>query len=138
MDEKGYIRITGRTKDIIIRGAENIPVVEVETELYKHPAVAQVAVVAYPDARLGERACAVIVTKAGHALTLAEMQEFLRSRGLTRQYWPERLELRDSLPMTASGKIQKFVLRQMLREAEESPPKKARPRGAAQEGQPGK
>lgn len=119
MDEKGYIRITGRSKDIIIRGAENIPVVEVEAELYKHPAVALVAVVAYPDDRLGERACAVIVPKAGQSLTLADMQDFLKGRGLTRQYWPERLELRDTLPMTASGKIQKFALRQMLREEAE-------------------
>ncbi len=119
MDEKGYIRITGRSKDIIIRGAENIPVVEVEAELYKHPAVALAAVVAYPDERLGERACAVIVLKAGQSLTFAEMQDFLKGRGLTRQYWPERLELRDRLPMTASGKIQKFALRQMLREEAE-------------------
>lgn len=119
MDEKGYIRITGRSKDIIIRGAENIPVVEVEAELYKHPSVALVAVVAYPDDRLGERACAVIVPKAGQSLTLADMQDFLKGRGLTRQYWPERLELRDTLPMTASGKIQKFALRQMLREEAE-------------------
>ena len=116
MDEKGYIRITGRSKDIIIRGAENIPVVEVEAELYKHPAVATVAVVGYPDERLGERACAFVVPKPGQTLTFAEMQAFLADRGMTKQYWPERLELRDSLPMTASGKIQKFALRKMLRE----------------------
>jgi len=116
IDDRGYIRITGRSKDIIIRGAENIPVVEVEAELYKHPAVALVAVVGYPDERLGERACAFVVPKAGQSLTFAQMQAFLAERGMTRQYWPERLELRDSLPMTASGKIQKFALRKMLRD----------------------
>lgn len=117
VDEKGYLRICGRSKDIIIRGAENIPVVEVEAELYKHPAVATVAVVAEPDERLGERACAFVVPKPGQSLTFDEMKSFLQGRGLTKQYWPERLELRDSLPMTASGKIQKFALRAELRKA---------------------
>lgn len=115
LDEGGYLRICGRSKDIIIRGAENIPVVEVESELYKHPAVATVAVVAYPDERLSERVCAVIVPKPGQSLTFEEMQTFLQESGMTKQYWPERLELRDSLPMTASGKIQKFALREELR-----------------------
>jgi cyclohexanecarboxylate-CoA ligase len=59
IDAQGYLRITGRSKDVIIRGGENIPVVEVETLLYKHPAVLQAAVVGFPDARLGERACAL-------------------------------------------------------------------------------
>lgn len=115
VDEKGYIRITGRSKDIIIRGAENIPVVEVEAELYKHHAVATVAVVGYPDERLGERACAFIIPKPGQTITLDEMKAFLEGAGVTKQYWPERLELRDTLPMTASGKIQKFALRDELR-----------------------
>lgn len=115
VDKKGYIRITGRSKDIIIRGAENIPVVEVEAELYKHPSVATVAVVGAPDERLGERACAFVIPKPGQSLTFDEMKTFLHGRGLTKQYWPERLELRDSLPMTASGKIQKFALRAELR-----------------------
>lgn len=115
VDEKGYLRICGRSKDIIIRGAENIPVVEVEAELYKHPAVATVAVVAEPDERLGERACAFVIPKPGQSLTFDEIKAFLQERGLTKQYWPERLELRDGLPMTASGKIQKFALRAELR-----------------------
>lgn len=115
VDAKGYVRITGRSKDIIIRGAENIPVVEVEAELYKHPAVATVAVVGAPDERLGERACAFVITKSGQSLGFEEMKEFLQDRGLTKLYWPERLELRDALPMTASGKIQKFALRGELR-----------------------
>lgn len=115
VDARGYVRITGRSKDIIIRGAENIPVVEVEAELYKHPAVATVAVVAAPDERLGERACAFIILKPGQTLTFEAMKSFLQERGLTKQYWPERLELRETLPMTASGKIQKFALRAELR-----------------------
>ena len=115
MDEAGYIRICGRSKDVIIRGAENIPVVEVEALLYKHPAVQQVAIVAYPDERLGERACAYIVPKDGQAIDFAGMIDFLTAQHLARQYFPERLELRDRLPATASGKIQKFALRNELK-----------------------
>ena len=73
MDERGYIRISGRSKDVIIRGGENIPVVEIEALLYRHPAVAQVAIVAYPDERLGERACAVVVPKPGQSIDFATM-----------------------------------------------------------------
>lgn len=115
MDEAGYIRICGRSKDVIIRGAENIPVVEVEALLYKHPAVHQVAIVAYPDDRLGERACAFIVPKPGQTIDFAEMAAFLGAQRLAKQYFPERLELRDRLPATASGKIQKFALRNELK-----------------------
>jgi len=115
-DEDGYIRICGRSKDIIIRGAENIPVIEVEGALFKHPAVASVAIVGYPDDRLGERACAFVVPKPGMSLTFDEMQGFLEQSHFSKQYWPERLEVRDSLPSTASGKVQKFALRKMLRE----------------------
>lgn len=116
MDERGYIRISGRSKDIIIRGAENIPVFEVEGILFKHPAIHQVAIVAYPDDRLGERACAFVTLKPGAGFDFDEMQRHLREHKLAIQYWPERLEIRDSLPATASGKIQKFALRRMLRE----------------------
>ncbi|MGA0542429.1 cyclohexanecarboxylate-CoA ligase [Neotabrizicola sp. VNH66] len=115
MDAEGYIRICGRSKDVIIRGAENIPVVEVEALLYRHPAVQQVAIVAYPDDRLGERACAFVVPRAGQAIDFSGMVSFLESQHLARQYFPERLELRDRLPATASGKIQKFALRNELR-----------------------
>jgi len=116
MDERGYIRIAGRSKDIIIRGAENIPVFEVESILFKHPAIHQVAIVAYPDERLGERACAFVTLKPGASFDFDEMQRHLREHKLAVQYWPERLEIRESLPATASGKIQKFALRKMLRE----------------------
>lgn len=116
MDAAGYIRICGRSKDVIIRGAENIPVVEVEALLYKCPAVHQVAIVAYPDERLGERACAFIVPKPGQKIGFADMIGFLESQHLAKQYFPERLEIRDRLPSTASGKIQKFALRNELRQ----------------------
>jgi len=112
----GYIRISGRSKDVIIRGGENIPVVEVEALLYKHPAVAQVAIVAYPDERLGERACAVVVPKSGGAIDFPAMVEFLKSQKLAVQYIPERLIVREAMPATPSGKIQKFRLREMLQQ----------------------
>jgi cyclohexanecarboxylate-CoA ligase len=116
MDANGYIRISGRSKDVIIRGGENIPVFEIEALLYKHPAVAQVAIVAYADERLGERACAVVVPKAGQMLDLTGMVEFLKSQKVALQYIPERLIVRDAMPATPSGKIQKFKLREMLRD----------------------
>jgi cyclohexanecarboxylate-CoA ligase len=118
MDANGYIRISGRSKDVIIRGGENIPVVEIEALLYKHPAVAQVAIVAYPDERLGERACAVIVPKTGKTIDFATMIDFLKSQKLAIQYIPEKLIVRDAMPATPSGKIQKFRLREMLRQGE--------------------
>jgi len=116
MDERGYIRITGRSKDVIIRGGENIPVVEVEALLYRHPAIAAVAIVAYPDERLGERACAVVVPKAGQSIDLPSVAEFLKSKKIAVQYIPERLIVLAAMPTTPSGKVQKFKLREMLRE----------------------
>ena len=116
MDKDGYIRISGRSKDVIIRGGENIPVVEVEALLYKHPAVAQVAIVAYPDERLGERACAVVVPRQGQSLAFEEMVAFLKEQKLANQYIPEKLALREAMPATPSGKIQKFRLREMMRD----------------------
>lgn len=114
LDERGYIRISGRAKDVIIRGGENIPVVEIESLLYQHPAVLQVAIVAYPDERLGERACAVVATKPGATLDFDGMVEFLASHKVAKQYLPERLVVVDAMPTTPSGKIQKFKLRETI------------------------
>jgi cyclohexanecarboxylate-CoA ligase len=113
MDDEGYIRISGRVKDVLIRGGENVPVVEIENLLYKHPAVAAVAVVGYPDARLGERGCAFIVAKPGTTIDLAAMQAYLAECKMAKQFWPERVELVADLPRTASGKIQKFKLKEV-------------------------
>jgi cyclohexanecarboxylate-CoA ligase len=118
LDAQGYVRITGRSKDVIIRGGENIPVVEIEALLYRHPAIALAAVVAYPDERLGERACAVVVPKAGQTIDLPSIVDFMKSQKVAVQYIPERLIVRDAMPSTPSGKIQKFKLRDMLREGE--------------------
>src|SRR6185436_20626116 len=118
MDEAGYIRISGRSKDVIIRGGENIPVVEIESLLYRHPAVAQAAIVAYPDERLGERACAVVVPKPGCSVDLPSIVQFLKGQQVAIQYIPERLVVRDAMPATPSGKIQKFKLRELLRDHE--------------------
>ena len=110
----GAIRITGRSKDLIIRGGENIPVAEIEGGLITHPLVHEVAVVAAPDERLGEQVCAVVVPAGAEAPTLAGLRAHLESLGMTKQYWPEQLVVKEALPKTASGKTQKFALREEL------------------------
>jgi cyclohexanecarboxylate-CoA ligase len=112
IDEAGYVRITGRVKDVINRGGEKVPVAEIEQLLHAHPAVRDVAIVAMPDERLGERACAFVVGE----LDFDAMLEYLDSHRVSKTYWPERLELVESLPRTPSGKVQKFVLRAQARE----------------------
>ena len=109
----GYISISGRTKDIVIRGGENVPVKEVEDVLLRHPQVAGVAVIAKPHDRLGETGCAVVIAE-GDSPTLEELVAFLDDQGVTRQFWPESLEFVESFPMTPSGKVQKYRLRQLV------------------------
>jgi cyclohexanecarboxylate-CoA ligase len=111
IDADGFIRITGRSKDIIIRGGENIPVVEIEGLLFRHPAIQAVAIVGFPDRRLGERACAFVVVKPGETFSHEEMVRFLEQEKIAKQYLPERLEIVEDLPRTPSGKVQKFKLR---------------------------
>ena len=108
----GGIRIVGRTKDLVIRGGENVPVAEVEDLALRHPAVAEVAVIGLPDERLGERACAV-VRSDGAPPTLPDLTRHLDDAGMAKQFWPERLEVVDDFPRTPSGKIQKFKLREL-------------------------
>jgi acyl-CoA synthetase len=116
LDEDGYLTITDRLKDVIIRGGENISAAEVEEALQALPGVAEVAVVAAPDQRLGEHACAVVRMLPGAApATLGEVTAHLSRVGLARQKWPEELRLVDDFPRTASGKIRKLDLRAWLR-----------------------
>ncbi len=118
IDEHGYVRITGRLKDVIIRKGENVSAKEVEDLLYTHPNVADVAVVGLPDAERGELVCAVVVApEAEGAVTMAEIQEFLRHEGLRAQALPERLEVVDAVPRNPTGKVQKHLLRQRYAEA---------------------
>lgn len=110
----GNWRMVGRRKEIINRGGEKISPLEVEEAVLAHPAVASVAVVAMPDRRLGERACAYVVPRQGADLTLEALATFLRERGLATFKLPERLEVVDSLPMTASGKVRRSALRELI------------------------
>jgi cyclohexanecarboxylate-CoA ligase len=116
LDADGYVSITGRSKDLIIRGGENISVAEVENLLFAHPKIAGVAVVGMPDPRLQERACAFVIPAPGESVTLAELVAYLDARSLARQKFPERLEIVTEFPMTPSGKIQKYRLRQLIAE----------------------
>jgi acyl-CoA synthetase (AMP-forming)/AMP-acid ligase II len=112
VDEDGYLTITDRKSDIIIRGGENISALEVEEALLGMPGVAEAAVVAAPDERLGEHAAAVLRLRPGRkAPSLGEMRDHLERMGLARQKWPEELHAVEDFPRTASGKIQKFLLR---------------------------
>jgi cyclohexanecarboxylate-CoA ligase len=112
MDADGYVRVTGRIKDIVIRGGLNISVRQIEDLLTAHPKVSAIAVVGMPDERMGEKVCAYMVpAKGSDPLTLEEIKTYLLDRGLAIQKVPERLEVVDSLPMTATGKIQKHYLR---------------------------
>jgi len=111
-DSHGNVRITGRLKDIILRNAENISALEISDILLKHPRIADVAVIGLPDARTGERVCAVVVPERGRTITLAQVAEHCRAAGVARQKHPEQLEIVDVLPRNSMGKI----LAQQLRD----------------------
>ncbi|HAJ7146912.1 TPA: cyclohexanecarboxylate-CoA ligase [Escherichia coli] len=112
MDEAGYIKITGRKKDIIVRGGENISSREVEDILLQHPKIHDACMVAMPDERLGERSCAYVVLKAPHhSLSLEEVVAFFSRKRVAKYKYPEHIVVIEKLPRTASGKIQKFLLR---------------------------
>jgi non-ribosomal peptide synthetase component E (peptide arylation enzyme) len=112
LDDRGHIRISGRTKDIIIRGGENIPVVEIENLLLTHAAIKEIALVPVPHDRLGETACACVVLRPTFSeVTVEDLGRFLGEHGVAKQFFPEHVRLMSQLPRTASGKIQKFALR---------------------------
>jgi acyl-CoA synthetase len=113
--QDGSVRIVGRIKDMIIRGGQNISAREVEDILLEHPACRIVSVIGIPDERLGELCCAVIICHPGKALGFEEMKQFLIQRGVASFKLPEFLVLRDAVPTTPSGKIQKFKLREELK-----------------------
>jgi acyl-CoA synthetase (AMP-forming)/AMP-acid ligase II len=116
LDEDGYLTITDRVKDVIIRGGENVSAAEIEGALQSLPGVAEVAVVAAPDERLGEHACAVVRMLPGaEPVTLEDVTRHLAEVGLARQKWPEDLRIVDDFPRTAAGKIRKVELRARLR-----------------------
>ena len=115
LDAEGFLTITDRKKDIIIRGGENIASKEVEDYLSGHPAVSEVAVVAAPDERLGERVCAFVILQPDAALTMDDVQAHFAALQVAKQKTPERLEIVAELPRTPSGKVKKFELRERLR-----------------------
>jgi cyclohexanecarboxylate-CoA ligase len=118
LDAGGYLRVTGRVKDIVVRKGEKISAREVEDLLAEHPAVAEVALIPLPDARTGERACACVRLRSGAAApTLADVVAFLRGRDLTPQKLPEQLEVVSDFPRTPSGKIHKKMLREQVEAA---------------------
>jgi acyl-CoA synthetase (AMP-forming)/AMP-acid ligase II len=117
VDDDGYLTITDRKKDVIIRGGENVSAVEVEELVLRIDGIAEVAVVAAPDPRLGERVCAFVRMQAGHEVPdVPAVRTHLEGAGLARQKWPEEVREIEEFPRTPSGKIQKFVLRQRLRD----------------------
>jgi len=113
LDPDGFLTITGRLKDVIIRKGENISAKEVEDLLYQHPKVADVAVIGLPDPKTGERCCAVVqCSDASTPLEFDEMVAFLQNQDLMLQKVPEQLELIDELPRNPTGKIPKHELRE--------------------------
>jgi acyl-CoA synthetase (AMP-forming)/AMP-acid ligase II len=115
-DADGFIRITGRRKDIIIRKGENLSAKGIEDELASHPSIADVAVIGVPDPQSGERVCAcVVLAPDAPALSLDEVRRFMQARGVMRQKIPEQIELMPELPRNATGKVRKDQLRARIK-----------------------
>jgi len=109
-----FLTVSGRKKDLIIRGGENLSPKEIEDALHRHPAIQEVACVAMPHERLGETVCAFVIPRPGCTVDVSMVAAFLEQSGLARQKFPERVELVDDLPRTASGKVQKNLLRDRI------------------------
>ncbi|PON18925.1 hypothetical protein C2W62_05500 [Candidatus Entotheonella serta] len=114
LDAENYVSVVGRKKDMIIRGGANISAREIEELLFTHPKIQNVACVAMPDPVLAERVCAYVICEPGQILNFDEMVAFLKGKRMSVWKLPERLEIRQEFPMTPSGKIQKFMLRQEI------------------------
>jgi acyl-CoA synthetase (AMP-forming)/AMP-acid ligase II len=115
LDARGYLTITDRKKDLIIRGGENLSSREIEDHLVTHPAILDAAVVGLPDPRLGERVAAFVILRTDTALTIEDLGHFFISKGVARQKTPERLMFVTELPRTAAGKVLKQELRKLLK-----------------------
>lgn len=121
MDEEGRIRINGRKKEVIIRGGENISAREIDDDLIGAPGLANSATIGMPDTRLGERICTFIVpTDPTHPPTQQDLIDYLASKHIAKRLWPERVEVIDEIPVTATGKVKRFVLAQILKERMQS------------------
>jgi acyl-CoA synthetase len=113
IDDEGYLTVVGRTSDFIIRGGKNISAPAVEAEVGTHPGVAMIAAVAMPDPVFGERVCAYVEVRPGwEGLTLADLTDHLTARGVTKEWFPERLVVVDALPRSSGGKVAKGELRE--------------------------
>ena len=134
MDAEGYIRINGRIKDVVIRGGENIPIVEIENLLFRHPAVMSAALVGYPDSRLGERACAFVALRPGHRLDLKDVQAYMAENKVAKQYWPERIEVVADLPKTRLARCRNSNCASWQRRSATSSRERARDRPTARSG----
>jgi fatty-acyl-CoA synthase len=111
MDEEGYVNIVGRLKDMVIRGGENVYPREIEEFLYRHPKVQDVQVVGVPDPKYGEELCAWIMLRSGHTATAEEIREFCRGQ-IAHYKIPRHVCFVDAFPMTITGKVQKYLMRQ--------------------------
>jgi fatty-acyl-CoA synthase len=113
IDEQGYCRIVGRSKDMIIRGGENVFPIEIEQFLFRHPKIRDVQVIGLPDGKYGEEVCACIVLRPGEQASADEIRDFCRGE-IAHFKVPRYVRFLDSFPMTVTGKVQKFMLRQMM------------------------
>lgn len=121
IDEEGYLRIQGRTKDVIIRGGENVPVAYVENVLYEHPDISDAALIGVPHPRLQETAVAVVVLNdPASTFTIEDLREFFAGKGVAKPYWPEHVRVLPELPRTPSGKIQKYRLRELIADEQDA------------------
>ncbi len=114
-DEKGNIHIVGRKKDMIVRGGENLNSNEIDNDVEGCPGVRDHAVIGMPDERMGERICVFVVTEPGVEVTLEDMTRYMKEKHVQKRYWPERVEMTDRIPRTASGKVKKYLLLEELK-----------------------